>query len=160
MRTRTLVSIVILVLAVLLVISSCATGKKMITVDDAMKKFEGVWINTEYEELDFMHPQKLIVTSDGRIETRQLSTQTIPSDKGEFTVAESWTDLKGNMYCTVDVKWQMVGRTKELWKLDTSGDIHEINYMLSFGDEYPTTIDPDPDPNAATALYYSIYYRQ
>jgi hypothetical protein len=48
MKTRMFVSILILVLAVLIIIGSCATGKKMITVDDAMKRFEGVYVNTEY----------------------------------------------------------------------------------------------------------------
>jgi len=42
MKTRTLVSIVILVLTVLVVVSSCATGKKMIAANDVMKKFEGI----------------------------------------------------------------------------------------------------------------------
>jgi hypothetical protein len=159
-QTRTLVSILILVFAVLIIVGSCATGKKIITVDDAMKKFEGIWINTEYAESDFMHPQMFIITSDGGIEYRQLSTKTIPTNQGKYTVAESWTDSKGNIYSTVDTKWKIGWHTQELWKLDKSGNILETNYKLTMDEEYPTKIDPNPDPNAFTPIYYCIYYRQ
>jgi len=102
----------------------------------------------------------LIIASDGRIEDRQLSTQTIPSNQGKYTIAESWTDSKGNIYCTVDTKWKIGWYTQDLWKLDKSGNIFERNYKLTIDEEYPTKIDSNPDPDAATLLYYCIYYRQ
>jgi hypothetical protein len=43
-----LLSLLIFILAVLIIAGNCATGKKIITVDDAMKQFEGVYVNTEY----------------------------------------------------------------------------------------------------------------
>jgi len=48
MKTKMVISISILGLAVIIIAGSCAIGKKMITVDDAMKRFEGVYVNIEY----------------------------------------------------------------------------------------------------------------
>ena len=161
MKTRTLVSILILVLAVLIVIGSCATGKKIISVDDAMKQFEGVYVNTEYSGEGRTNPQKKVITSDGRIEDWALATNTNPSVKGEYKRAESWTDAKGNTYCTVDTRWYIQDvRTKELWKLDKSGKILEVNYKVTVRGEYPKKIDPNPEPNVIPTLRYCIWYRQ
>jgi len=157
MKTRTLVSILILVLAVLIIAGSCATGKKMITVDDAMKKFEGVYVNTEYSGQKPTQPQKFVITSDGRMEDWSHATNEYPSYKGTYTVAESWMDSKGNMYCKVDLNYGGA-RTQELWKLDESGNTLEVNYKYKYGSggEYPIKIDPDVE----SPLYYCIWYRQ
>jgi len=67
MKSRTLISVLILIMAVLVIAGSCATGKKIISVDDAMKQFEEIYINTEYSGQDVDHPQKFVITSDERI---------------------------------------------------------------------------------------------
>jgi hypothetical protein len=64
MKSRRLISISIFVLAVLIIAGSCATGKKLITVDDAVKNFNGVYVNTEYGERAYQ-PQKIVITIDG-----------------------------------------------------------------------------------------------
>ena len=158
MKTRTFVSTLILVLSVMIVIGSCATGKKIISVEDAMKQFEGVYVNTEYSGQNPYFPQKCVITSDGRIEKWALATSEYPILKCEYTVAKSWMDSKGNMYCNVDAKSVTRGRTQELWKLDKSGKTLEVNYMEGHVGEYPTKIDPNVDPDGP--LFYCIWYRQ
>ena len=126
-----------------------------------MKKFEGVYVNTEYSGEGYTHPQKKVITSDGRLEDWALATNTNPSWRGEYKVAESWMDLKGNTYCTVDARWYIHDdRTKELWKLDKSGKILEVNYQITVRGEYPKIIDPNPEPTIIPTLYYCIWYRQ
>jgi hypothetical protein len=159
MKTRTFTSIMILILAVLIVAGSCATGKKMITVDDAMKQFEGVYVNTEYSGLKTTQPQKYVITSDGRIEDWSIATNEYPSFRDQYTVVESWADSKGNMYCTVDIISGSY-KIKALWKLDKSGNTLEVNFTYGSGGDYPTKIDSTPDPNAFRRIYYCIWYRQ
>ena len=162
MKNRSLVSILILVLAVLIIIGSCATGKKIISVDDAMKDFEGVYVNTEYtgEGEGYTHPQKKIITFDRKWEYWALATNTSPSWRGEYKVAESWKDSKGNTYCTVDASTYIYdNKTKELWKLDKSRKILEVNYQWTFHGKYPIKIDPNPDPTIIPTLLYCIWYR-
>ncbi len=158
MKNRTLISVLILIMAVLIIAGSCATGKKIISVDDAMKQFEGVYVNTEYSGQDVYHPQKFVITSDGRIEHWISATSEYSPFKGEYTVAKSWTDSKGNMYCTVDINYYGMGSHQELWKLDTSGKTFEKNSKRGHGGEYPTKIDTNVDPYGL--LIYCIYYRQ
>jgi len=157
MKTKMVISISILGLAVIIIAGSCAIGKKMITVDDAMKRFEGVYVNIEYSGQKMTQPQKFVITSDGRIEDWSLATNEYPSFKGKYTVAESWTDSKGNMYCKVDLNYGGA-RTQELWKLDKSGKTLEVNFNFGSGGEYPTKIDPNVEPYGP--LYYCIWYRQ
>jgi len=156
-KIRMFVLILILVLAVMNIVGSCATGKKMITVDDAMKQFEGVYVNTEYSGQKGTHPQKFVIISDGRIEDWSLATNEYPSFRGTYTVAESWMDSKGNSYCKVDATYGFT-KSLQLWRLDKSGNTLEVNFMFFSGGEYPTKIDPDVEPNGP--LYYCIYYRQ
>jgi hypothetical protein len=157
MTTKKVIFGVLLILTVFVILVSCATGKKIITVDDAMKRFEGVYVNTEYSGQEMTQPQKFVITSDGRIEDWSLATNEYPSFKGKYTIAESWTDSKGNMYCKVDLNYGS-GKTQELWKLDKSGNTLEVNYKFGGGGEYPTKIDPNPDPSAFPSLYYCIWY--
>ena len=71
-----------------------------------------------------------------------LATSTGPSWRGEYTVAESWMDSEGNTYCTVDCRTYIhEDRTKDLWKLDKSGKILEMNFKYAIRGEYPAKID-------------------
>jgi len=158
MKTRKLVIILILIAAVLIIVGSCATGKKIITVNDAMKQFEGVYINTEYSG-SMKDAQKIVIASDGRIERWLKATQTTFSIRGEYKIVESWKDSKGNIYCKVDVIWRGIG-TKELWRLDKARITFERNWIFAVQEEHPTEINPNPDPNVSITIYYQIYYRQ
>jgi len=119
MKTRTLVSILILVLAVMVIAGSCATGKKMVTVDDATKQFAGVYVNTKYSGSNPNEPQKLVITSDGRLENWQVVNDERTLLTAEYSVTESWLDSKGNTYCTVNAKFYMGPVLQGLWKLDS-----------------------------------------
>ena len=161
MKARISVSICIVFIVVFIFIGGLAFGITIFSVNDAMKKFEGVYINTEYSGEGYTHPQKRVLTSDGRWENWALATNTYPSWKGEYKVVDSWIDSKGNTYCTVDARTYIHDdRTKELWKLDKSGKILEVNYKTTIHGEYPKEIDPNPDPTIIPMLYYQIYYRQ
>ena len=156
MKTRMLVSILILILAVLIVSDGFAKRRKAIPIEDAIKQFEGIYVNTEYSGQQ-NQTQKFVITSDGRVEDWLLATNEDPSWKGSYTVAESWTDSKGDMYCKVDLNYG-VSWVKELWRLDESGNTLEINYKFGRSGEYPTKIDPNADPSEF--IYYWIGYRQ
>jgi len=56
---------------------------------------------------------------DGRVEDWSLATNEYTSFRGRYTVAESWTDAKGNTYCKVDLNYGGP-RAHELWKLGKS----------------------------------------
>jgi hypothetical protein len=157
MKTRMLVIILILVLLVLIVAGSCATGKKAITIEDPIKNINGVYVNTDYGERAYQ-PQKIVITFDGRFEDWELATQETASGNGEYTIAKSWVDSKGNMYGTVVVKYHGSSTVEELWKLDKTGNTLEMNFRYGSGDDYPTKIDPDVEHNGP--LFYCIYYRQ
>ena len=158
MKARTFVSILILVLAVMVIAGSCATMKQAISIDDAMKEFAGVYVNTEYDGNRKTQPQKYVVTSDGKIEDWALATNERASWKGEYVIVESWVDSEGNIYCTVDTKYYTGSTTKELWKLDKTRSTFEEQFKLGRGGEYPTKIDPDVEPYGP--LYYWTGQRQ
>jgi hypothetical protein len=157
-------SIVILFIVVLIIAGSCATGKRIISTDRAMRQFEGAYVNTEYSGYVEYYPQKRVIYPDGRMEIYLKATNKSPHFKTEYTVDESWSDSAGTVYSTVVVEWTPGGNTTlELWKLDKRNDTFEINFNFyslyeDVEQEYPTKIDPDLDnfPNSI----YSIWYRE
>jgi len=157
MISRMLVSIIIFVLALLIVAGSCTTGKKIISVNNAIKDFEGIFVNTEYPG-SLRYPQKIVITSDGRVGTWFQSYPKNFSDSAEYKIVESWRDSKGNIYCKVDAIWGGGLGTNELWRLDKARITFERNYIYAVHEEYPTEINPNPE--ASIAVYYMIYYRQ
>ena len=50
MKTRSLVAILILVLAVLIIAGSCTTRRKAISDEDFMEALSGTWVNTDYSK--------------------------------------------------------------------------------------------------------------
>jgi hypothetical protein len=143
LKAGAFVSICVVFVGVLLHAGVCA-GKKMIPVDAAMKEFEGIYVNTEYSGQKTTHPQKFVITSDGRMEDWPLAAQKSTPFKGEYKVVQSWMDSKGNIYCTVDTKYKTGCVTRSLWKLNESRDILEVNYTETVGSTYPETINPKP----------------
>jgi hypothetical protein len=68
--------------------------KKLISINDAMKKYEGVWINEEYTGEKVTQPQKFVITADGGVEDWALATQASPTFRGNHKVVESWIDRR------------------------------------------------------------------
>ena len=81
MKTRMLVSILIIILAVLIIAGSCATRRKAISDEDFMEAWSGTWINTDYGEK--RNPQKKVYYSDGRWEEYYLVDNLIKIDWGK-----------------------------------------------------------------------------
>jgi hypothetical protein len=70
-------------------------------------------------------------------------------------------NFEGNAYCTDDARTHIHDyRSKELWRLDESEKILEVNYITALRGELPRDIDPKPDPNRIPTLYYKIYFRE
>ncbi len=110
MKSRTLISVVILIMVVLIIAGSCATGKKIISVDDAMKQFEGVYVNTEYSGQDVYHPQKFVITN-------------------------KWIDSTGNIWYTlIRDAGEIAGQDYGLCKISDSGKTWE--YIFA-SEDYP-----------------------
>jgi hypothetical protein len=160
MKTRSLVLVAVFFVVVLSGEEGYASEKQVIAVDDAMKIFEGVYVNIEYSGEGYTHPQKRVLTLNGEWENWRIATQNFPSMKGEYRVVNSWMDSKGNTYCSVEARTYIHDdRTKELWKLDKSGKILECNFITAIRGECPNEIDPNPDPTIIPTVYYQIYYR-
>ena len=165
MKVRALSSIAIPAIVVFVIIDCfAAASKKIIPTSDALKQFEGVYINTEYSGLDLFHVQKYVIIADGKAEKHSKANVDSFSMNGEYEIMESWSDSIGNLFCNVAVSWPD-STAIELWKLDEMGNTLEVNSKYFFlgheiSHEYLSEIEPNPESNTYPKLYYCIYYRQ
>jgi hypothetical protein len=145
----------ILVLAVLIIVGSCATGKKAsITERGIFKELSGTWVNTEYLGTWPFYEQKLIVNSDGKFEFYPLTTDTSPTRQGYFlTITETWTDSEGVIWYKASRNEGVEGTYYELGKISESGNTWEY-----IADKFnnPT----DWDTSKTRYEFYEIRYRQ
>ena len=145
MKTKTLI-LVVLIMVVLIIAGSCATGKKVVKAP--IESVYGTWENPDYNAVDSY--AKAILRPDG---TLVLFTHTeLPihaCDEGTFTIIESWMDSDGNKYYKVDL---VIGIMDwyELWRINETDTVFEYIYSNI---DYPIEMDPE---NAA----YKILYRQ
>jgi hypothetical protein len=148
MKTRSLVSILILVLALLIVVGSCATGKKAYVAKEDEELF-GTWINPDYDA-SWIHA-KIVVKPDGTWSEYKMSYDDKPLLKGEYTINDKWTDSDGyNFYKIILTAHYMPYYI--LSKIDKTGNVYEDLWSTV---EMPSEFDPD------NKLYiYRIYYRQ
>jgi hypothetical protein len=148
MKTRNVISIIILALAVLNIVGSCATEKKM--VKDSEEIF-GIWVNEKYASRK--NYTTLVMKPDGVFEEYVDESLKTLSARGKYTITDKWTDSEGNIWykATYELKdgTQLVTGFL-LVKISDSGNIYEENYDKR---EYPTEIN-SINPT------YSIYYRQ
>jgi hypothetical protein len=150
MKTRTLLSLLILVFAALIVVGSCATMKS----PDKMvyERFCGTWVNTEYEGKD-SPAVKEIYNPDGTCTTYSHLHETTTYSRGAYSVEKRWSDSEGNSWYHVKMTWPIepMGTGYLLFKLDKYNSILEYNYS---GTGYPTEVDPKDKHTS-----YRIYYR-
>jgi hypothetical protein len=97
MKTKTLVSILIFVLAVLIIAGSCATGNKAQMPDkELFKKLNGTWVNEDYDALAVSAgwwESKRVVRLDGTYDWFTNSSDTDRTGYGEYkAIADTWTD--------------------------------------------------------------------
>ena len=146
MKTRTFVSILIFVLAVLIVVGSCATGKK--AVKAPIESLYGTWENPDYNTSD--KNAKAIIRPDGTsVECSHTELPMHSCEEGTFTIIESWMDSDGNKYYKVDLV-RGINTWYELWRINETDSVFEWVWSQI---EYPSEIDPN-HPN------YRILYRQ
>ncbi|MHA2055913.1 MAG: hypothetical protein ACW99F_20275 [Candidatus Hodarchaeales archaeon] len=148
MKTRTLASILILVLALFIIVGSCATTKKAISEEDAMNVLCHTWVSEDYDKPN--QPAKFIFTSDGKWFLYWRPTDTNPSRQGVYTITEKWTDSDGNFWCKI--KWKNTitgGSGYEILKVSNSGNTLEQDWG------YSEDIELDPEH-----YNYRIYTRQ
>ena len=153
MKTRTLVSILVLALVVLTVVSSYATERKRISEKEFWNTISGVWVNTHhYSGNERWLPQKLIVHSDGRFGYYLLTTDTDPvMVLYPFDFTQAWIDSDG-------VVW-FKGIIKEPYT------VYALGRITDFGNTWEWIYDSINNPtewDTSKVRYegYEIRYRQ
>jgi len=156
MKTRMLVLISFLVLGVLIVAGSCATGKKAYVVQEDEELF-GTWINPDYDEK--MTAAKIIYEPDGVSRGFGTANTTMEAWNAKFTITDKWIDDEGIIWYKLFGTDMKVGSHSipqsdyyYLCKISDSGRVFEFSRS---SDDYPPEVNPDN-------LRYPtrIYYRQ
>jgi hypothetical protein len=135
MKTRTLIFIVIFLLAI------------TFSFADDVEKCYGTWINTEYDKI-IKNSARVIIKSDGTAEYYWFISDKTPHVSASYSVTDSWKDTEGNTYFNIyeEAKhqgWSPIYYT--LWKLSVTGEILETEFTTW---DYPTELDTN-----------SYYYR-
>jgi len=150
MKTRMLVSILILVLAVLIICEGYATDKKVSKKD--YRFIAGTWINEEYNS--YPHAAKLVMYRDGTWERYLQTSDTGIYDSGHYVIVEKWTDSEGNIWYKMHIWVGTIGEGKpsryELDRISKSGKVWEF---INLSGDYPTEMDE-------SVFNYHIMYRQ
>ncbi len=145
MKTRRVVLILILVLAVPIVIGSCATDKMAYISKDY--EIYGTWVNPDAKQFQ---DQKVVIHTNGKSEWYPVITNKsfVPA---EFVITNKWTDSTGYVWYTlIRDAGEITGQDYGLCKISDSGKILEMSFNRA---DYPNEIDPK------YTVYY-ILYRQ
>ena len=145
MKARTLVSILIFVLAILIIFGSCATGKKAYVAKENEELY-GIWINKKYDVTGEL--AKRDYNPDGTWAHYLTTTKKEPEDEGIYTITEKWTDDMGNVW--YKLTWEDTGWGRSgygLIRIGDSGTTLEAAYSWT---EYPTELD------RTHYLYYGV----
>jgi len=160
MKTRTYVSVMILVLAVLIIAGSCATEKKAYVAKENEELY-GNWFNSEYN--DSSRAARHIIT-DGTIQLYAKDDSPRVAAINLYIITHKWYDAESNIWykaiITERAKKETLGTdslsSKEpiyvLAKISNSGNTLEV---VKFSVDYPTELDPDE-----VRYHYEILYRQ
>jgi hypothetical protein len=156
MKTKMLISTLILILAVLIIAGSCATKKEVVKKKEFYfpkynEELYGTWINKEYDSAEY--PGKFRIYLWGYFETFHPFDSEKTQEKGTFTIVKKWTDQEGNIWYNTYVQYS--GSTRlyyNLEKISNNGNTWE--YVTTTVD-FPTESDMHPE-----FQLYHIYYRQ
>jgi hypothetical protein len=164
MKTRTYVSIMIFVLALLIIAGSCAPKKRIIIdlVEVIPEELYGTWINEEYKGStppfgkDVYNPDGTFEwyrtePSPWETDVEILEGGWIRGTYGTYTIEDKWTDSDGNVWYKVEVV-EVITSFYMLMKISDSNRV--LEYMVGRVD-YLTEIDPND-----VQYRYRIYYRQ
>ncbi len=141
MKTRTLISVLILIMAVFVLLAG--SSKK--------EEYYGTWVNTDYDRSTLAIRAKTIHNHDGTIIKYVSTSDTEPYEIGTFTIEDKWTDSEGNIWYKIlyTETGQIISKF-ELSKISDNGTTLELVYSVI---DYPTEIVPNDGINF-------IYYRQ
>ena len=160
MKTRTLVSILVLVLAVMIAFGICSTCKKTSTQENpTIMDIVGTWVNEE------MTWDKIEIKPDGTTLWYINLADEHPEDE-TFILKDSWVGRDGYKYFKIHAieLFGEVGKHAFLfmrlnesetvldWNAVIESSMKEISYDAP--DKYPTEINP------LGPSVYRIYYRQ
>jgi len=163
MKTRTFVSIFILVLAVLIVAGSCATKKSM--VKDSEELY-GIWINEEYKGntppfgKNVFNPDRTWEyfrkgASPWETDIEILEGGWIRSDFGTYTINDKWADSEGNVWYKVEkISGDYEKSPYKYYLLMKISDSNRVLEYMKDRVDYREEIDPTDVP------HYRIHYRQ
>jgi hypothetical protein len=147
MKTRTSVSILIIVLAVLIITGSYVTAQDAYVVKEDEELF-GTWINTDYDKMN--KDAKIVIKPAGKAEYYNASTDS-DAVQGEYVITDKWVDSEGNIWYKMrgEIPLYMI-RYYSLYKISNSGKTLQCIFNNR---DYPTEIAPED-------TRYSIFYRQ
>ena len=155
MKTRMFVSNLILVLAVLIIAGSCATGKKASVAKDD-EEFYGTWSNPDYDES--MGAAKFIFEHDGVLRAFATVNTTKEAWNAKFTITDKWIDAEGNIWykwLRIEATHAAISVTGEDYYLSRISDSGRVLEQSHSGYDYPNELNPD-----SLKYDYSILYRQ
>lgn len=135
MRLRSFHLFIILILVIPVIVTG--GSKRKASVDDV----HGEWFTIDYSEALPSPPAKVICSIDGTLSEYSNLSSNEPQDRGTFSIIESWVDEQGNLYLKVNCAYEKpdsIHNTFDLWKLDSSGTVWELNRSLT---DFPSKID-------------------
>ena len=146
MKTRTLASILIFILAVVIIAGS-GTKKKRISDEDLTNAYTGTWINSDY-----VYKPKMVLYT-GKWELYNMKREK-PVCYGEIELMEKWIDSNGDIF--FEYGWECMNHGTvgyELVKISDSGNTMERLYTEGRMRVEEWDLD---------SIYYTyrIYYRQ
>ena len=165
MKSRTLVICLILVLVLLIIVGSCASGKNAY-VKYPDEELYGTWINTEYKGSTVPFTIR-VFNPDWTFEAYRLGLSVweedvekteegwIPAEHGTYKIEDKWMDTDGNAWYKIKMA---VGDVEDyemgicgLIRLSDSNNTFEMSFAFM---DYPAEIDPNNEQG-----YYRIRYR-
>ena len=154
MKTRTLVSIKILILVVLVVTMSYVTDRKGSSASENEVLY-GTWINEEYEGGG---NAKLIIHADGTQKWYLDIEDTREQWTEKCSITETWNDTDGTIWYKIKVSEAGSGAIVQDYesyytmKISHSGKVLEFSWSST---NFPPVVEPDN-----LRYNYAIFYRQ
>jgi len=152
MKSRMLITNVILILAIFIFMGNYAIGKDDYVLTEN-EEIYGTWVNTNYPKSNTKSwfPQKIIIKPGPTYEYYSSRLDLVPGSISTFTLTAKWIDSEGNVWYRMIWKWKGEGNPRyETGKINNLGQTWEF---INSYDDYPTEIDLNHPE-------YHIYYRQ
>ena len=162
MKTRTLILVVILIMAVLIITGSCATTKTSLPTNN-IDELVGTWANPENRTSKTGHPfGKMVFKPDKTVDLYDNADSEKPIYSfSSIDVKEKWIDRKGAYYYEAYLN-HPGGLSYGLIKISSDGKILEMMFLFIAKDisqdKLPAEIDSTAEAQDQPGYY--IWYRQ